>query len=278
MSFSPHPALCCPLDGMALAMQNGSLCCDNRHSFDVARQGYVNLLGAKDKRSRDPGDSKAMIAARHRFLELGYYQPVADRLGDLLLPYISEHALIVDAGCGEGYYLQQFRERILDACLPEPHMLGFDISKWAMQTAGRRFPATWLVASNRNIPLADASADVVMDMFGFADFAAFACVLKPAGLLLRVQAGDRHLLELRELIYPEIKTRQQAAADPAAFTLIERVQVTYELPCLKREAIGDLLLMTPHFFRASAGGRERVAALHELTLGVDVWIDILQKT
>jgi 23S rRNA (guanine745-N1)-methyltransferase len=277
MPFRPHAALCCPLDCLPLEMHSGSLGCANHHSFDVARQGYVNLLGAQDKRSRDPGDSKAMIAARHRFLEAGYYQPIADGLGTSLLPHLQKNSLIVDAGCGEGYYLEQLRGRLLDSAQPEPCMVGFDISKWAMQTAGRRFAATWLVASNRNIPLAAASADVVMDMFGFADFAAFARLLKPSGLLVRVRAGENHLLELREIIYAEIKSRDTPAAGPLGFSCIGTARVNYEIARLGQTAIADLLLMTPHFFRASAPAKERVAALRELRLSVDVSIDLLQK-
>jgi 23S rRNA (guanine745-N1)-methyltransferase len=276
MPFRHHAALCCPLDSLPLEMQNGSLRCANQHSFDIARQGYANLLGAQDKRSRDPGDSQAMIAARHRFLEAGYYQPIADRLGALLLPHLNQNSLIVDAGCGEGYYLQHLRELILESGQQEPCMVGFDISKWAMQTAGRRFSATWLVASNRNIPLADASADVVVDMFGFPDFEAFARLLKPSGLLVRVRAGDHHLLELRQIIYPEIKTREISAAEPVEFSRISTVQVNYEIARLGQAAIGELLLMTPHLYRASAQGKEQAAALRELTLSVDVSIDVLQ--
>lgn len=277
MPFRHHVALCCPLDNLPLAMQNGSLRCANKHNFDIARHGYANLLGAQDKRSRDPGDSQAMIAARHRFLEAGYYQPIADRLGALLLPHLRQHSLIVDAGCGEGYYLQQLRQRIIDSGQSEPCMVGFDISKWAMQTAGRRFPATWLVASNRSIPLADASADVVVDMFGFPHFEAFARLLKPSGLLVRVQASDNHLLELRQIIYPKIKTRDVFAAEPVGFSRVSTVQVNFDIARLSQGAIGELLLMTPHLFRASAQGKEKVAALPELTLSVDVSIDVLQK-
>lgn len=278
MPFCFHVALRCPLDSLPLTMQGDSLCCANQHSFDIARQGYANLLGAQDKRSRDPGDSKAMIAARHGFLEEGYYQPIADRLAEHLLPHLEHAPLIVDAGCGEGYYLQQLRGRILDAGQSEPHLVGYDISKWAMQVAARRFPATWLVASNRNVPLADASADVVMDMFGFADFAAFARLLKPSGLLVRIKAGDDHLRELREIIYPEIKARDKSADGPVGFSRISTVRVCFEIVHLGQAALAELLLMTPHFFRASAHGKEQVAALSELTVSVDVSIDVLQKT
>lgn len=277
MPFRPHVALRCPMDQLSLELSGGSLCCANQHSFDIARQGYANLLGAQDKRSKDPGDSKAMVAARHSFLEAGYYRPIAEQLVASLQPFLSEESLVVDAGCGEGYYLQQLRDCRVAAGQQAPGMVGFDISKWAMQTAARRFHATWLVASNRNIPLADASADVVIDMFGFADFAAFARVLKPGGLLLRVQAADQHLLELRQIIYPEIRSRATSATVPPAFTRSNGTALSYTIDGLGQAAIGELLLMTPHFFRASRQAKAQVAALQEFNLTVDVVIDILQK-
>ena len=277
MSFLPHAALRCPLDGLTLEHQGDRLCCINQHSFDIARQGYVNLLGAQDKRSRDPGDSKEMVAARHRFLEANHYQPIADRVASLLQPQLGSNPLVVDAGCGEGYYLQHIRRHLAKVGQADIHMLGFDISKWAVQCAARRFPASWLVATNRNIPLADACADVVMDIFGFANFAAFARVLKPSGLLARVQAGNNHLLELRQMIYPEVKVKDVVAQDPPGFSLISSVQVSYETLCLGQAAIGDLLLMTPHLYRASSQGKERVTALRELAFTVDASIDIFQK-
>jgi 23S rRNA (guanine745-N1)-methyltransferase len=251
--------------------------CPSNHSFDIAKQGYVNLLSAQDKRSKDPGDSQAMIAARHRFLQSGHYRPIADCIGDVLLPYLQGEALVVDAGCGEAYYLDCLRERMLASAIMEPVMLGFDISKWAIQSAARRFPATWLVASNRNIPLVDASVDVLIDMFGFADFASFARVLKPSGVLLRVQAGADHLRELRQIIYPTLKERDSSLSVPEGFSLVQRKQLGFRLSDLDSQDISDLLLMTPHLFRASAQGKQRAAALQSLSLNVDVSLELLQR-
>ncbi|MFT4767341.1 MAG: 23S rRNA (guanine745-N1)-methyltransferase, partial [Glaciecola sp.] len=277
MPFRPHEALRCPLDGLPLELQDGCVRCPNLHSFDVARQGYVNLLSAQDKRSKDPGDSQAMIAARHRFLEAGHYRSLADSVGDLLLPHITSDSLVVDAGCGEAYYLECLREGILKSGQPEPQMLGFDISKWAIQAAARRFSATWLVASNRNIPLRDASVDLVIDMFGFSDFASFTRILKPAGLLLRVQAGAQHLLELRHIIYPELKDRKESTMLPEGFSLVQNARLEFDVPRLDRQSISDLLLMTPHLFRASADGKKRAAALESLSINVDVSLELLRK-
>ena len=170
MNFVLDECLRCPLDQRPLQLQGRTLRCEQGHSFDVARQGYVNLLGAGDKRSRDPGDSKEMIVARREFLEAGHYAPVADTLGELLHARLVEGARVVDAGCGEGYYLHRLYEQIDRAVRGAVHITGYDISKWALQAGARRFPATWVVASNRSIPLADNSADLLLCMFGFPDY------------------------------------------------------------------------------------------------------------
>lgn len=264
------------MDELPLSLVEGALGCANGHSFDIARQGYVNLLGAQDKRSKDPGDSKAMIAARHRFLEVGFFERVASRIAELLLPHLGHGAAIVDAGCGEGYYLEELRQTLLDVGLSDHRIVGFDISKWAVQRAARRFPGTWLVASNRNIPLADQSVDVVLDMFGFPDFESFARILRPGGLLLRVRAGPRHLLEMREIIYQEIRSVDVADAAPDGFTRISAHALQYELSNVTQSALADLLLMTPHLFRASASGKERLGALEQLSLTVDIAFELFR--
>ena len=266
-----------------MEQQGTSLRCSNGHNFDIARQGYVNLLGAQDKRSRDPGDGKAMISARRNFLDGGYYQPIANRLSQLVEPLLAassvaegspvEDALVADAGCGEGYYLQQLAENIRAAGKPMPSMLGFDISKWAMQAAARRFPATWLVASNRHIPLSDKSADVVLSLFGFPEYPSFQRLLKKTGALLMVNAGPQHLIELRQIIYPSIRFKASDridAAKAAGFSLADRIELNYEIAALDRVAINQLLAMTPHMFRASSAGKRKAAALTELSLTVDV--------
>ena len=106
MNFIASESLCCPLDQLPLNTRGNSLYCENGHSFDIARQGYVNLLSASDKRTRDPGDSREMVHARRDFLAAGHYLPIAEKLTDIVSPLVSTAtgtaSLIVDAGCGEG--------------------------------------------------------------------------------------------------------------------------------------------------------------------------------
>jgi 23S rRNA (guanine745-N1)-methyltransferase len=277
MTFVPHPLLCCPLDGSPLTQQGPSLSCANGHSFDIARQGYVNLLGPADKRSRDPGDSKAMVVARQQFLEAGHYQPLATRFADLVLDRLADGEVLVDAGCGEAYYLEQLQLRGQARGRAGPDVIGFDISKWALQAAARRFDACWLVASNRQIPLA-TGASMVTSLFGFPDYRSFRQLLLPGACLLEIDAGPEHLIELRQLIYREVKSPKPYSwdrAQAAGFALAATEQVQFVTAQMGQSDIACLLQMTPHMFRASAEGRQRVAQLQSLAVTVDVRINLL---
>lgn len=99
MSFS------CPLCHQPLSREKNSYICPQRHQFDMAKEGYVNLLPVQHKRSRDPGDSAEMIQARRAFLDAGHYQPLRDAIVAQLRERLDEKATaVLDIGCGEGYY------------------------------------------------------------------------------------------------------------------------------------------------------------------------------
>ncbi len=246
----PFQALACPLDGAPLARHGSCWRCPAGHSFDIAAQGYTHLLPVQQKRSRDPGDSKEMVAARRRFL---------------------------DAGCGEGYYLRQ-----LAAATPAGHtlaLLGLDISKWAVLSAARQDRhANWIVGSNARLPVLPASLDRILCMFGFPVYPEFARVLRPGGLLIQVDAGPEHLRELREIIYPTLKPERPAdPTPPQGFSALPAETLRYALELTDRAQIADLLAMTPHLHRATADGRARAAALTTLTLTVDVRLTRLMR-
>lgn len=274
----PFLALACPLDGQPLELVDNAWRCAAGHSFDIARQGYVNLLPVQQKRSQDPGDSKVMVAARQRFLQAGHYQPVAEAINRYLAawaekqPSDAEGLSCLDAGCGEGYYLRQLASRVpVDLAL-----IGLDISKWAVMAAARQdnkhLPfSRWVVGSNAHLPVQPAALDCVLCMFGFPVYREFARVLKSGGVLLQVEAGPQHLRELREIIYPQLKPERSAALEaPEGFTYLGEETLSYPIRLEEQETIADLLAMTPHLYRAGAEGRARAAALDQLGLTVDV--------
>ena len=281
MTFVLHPSLCCPIDAAPLVMDELSLVCEHGHRFDVARQGYVNLLSPKDKRSKDPGDSRKMVSARAAFLNADFYRPLARACLDITLGYCltvtDGRITLMDAGCGDGYYLHYVQENLPNSFRARSSLIGFDISKWAVQQSARRCDGTWFVGSNRHIPMADASVDLLFDMFGFPDYSTFRSVLTPHGKLVRVTPGDRHLIQLREIIYPNIKPRHVQTHYPETFNVVSEKHITYEIT-LGPQDLKCLLLMTPHMFRSTSERRQQALNHDQLTLTVDVIFEELEAT
>jgi 23S rRNA (guanine745-N1)-methyltransferase len=285
MPVTPFTALACPLDLAPLQRHGQSWRCADGHCFDIAAYGYVNLLPVQNKRSLDPGDSKAMVAARRRFLEAGHYRPIADAVAAAVLDSTppAQPLACLDAGCGEGYYL---RRLAADAAQPLA-LLGLDISKWAVQAAAKRdlrdlfgnagvcadAHAAWVVGSNAGLPVQPGTLDRVLCMFGFPVYAEFARVLRPGGELLQVDAGPDHLRELRAVIYPSLKPeRSGERPPPPGFAVLGSDRLRFMIGLDGRDTIADLLAMTPHLHRATAEGRARAAALTAIELSVDVLI------
>lgn len=280
MKIIPFDSLVCPLDGGALHRDGSAWRCADGHNFDIAREGYTHLLPVQYKRSLDPGDSKEMVAARRRFLESGAYEPIADALNRIVLENLSAGKTLncLDAGCGEGYYLRRLAESVgYNGTLA---LLGLDISKWAMLSAAKQEKrANWIVGTNARLPVQTGTLDWVFCLFGFPVFAEFARVLKPGGRLLLVNAGSDHLKELREIIYPVLKSKPEGEMQiPEGFTLLENQTVRFTLKLENAASIADLLAMTPHLYRASGEGRARASALTELSVTVDVNVLVLERS
>ena len=283
MAFLTHPALRCPLDAMPLVLEDGSLICSNGHRYDIGKQGYANLLSVQHKRSLNPGDSKDMVSARQSFLSAGFYEPIAKsvmhsvsqaaKLPAAQSPAAKSPVTVLDAGCGEGYYLHYLSEHHRGPL----NIIGFDISKWAVQRAARRCHGTWMVASNKNIPLVDSSVDVVLEMFGFPDYASFERILAPGGRLIRVTPAPQHLIELRRLIYPQVHQMANADRYPSSLHTLSSEQLAFNVE-LENQSLKDLLLMTPHMFKTSMQGQSNLERIDHLTVTVDVVIDTLVCT
>lgn len=277
--------LACPIDGERLTLEEKQLRCVNGHSFDLARQGYVNLLPVQHKRSKHPGDSKEMVAARQRFLDTGVYAPLADLLSDFLRTAIAsiDQPSCLDAGCGEGYYLAHALNELRAKKAGDGlNLIGLDISKEAVIGAAKRNKdISWVVGTNRQPPILPASVDIILCVFGFHSFQGFNKILPLGGKLILVEPGPDHLQELREVTYAQLNKTELTKLDDAfamGFKQVGEQVLRFSTPPLANETLKDLLLMTPHFFRATQQGREAAAKLDNVSLTVDVVFRSLEKT
>jgi 23S rRNA (guanine745-N1)-methyltransferase len=265
----------CPLDGLPLHVEGRALTCGAGHGFDVSASGYVHLLPVQFKASRDPGDSKPMVQARRRVLDAGLFDPLADAVATVVDGHLAGEALLVDAGCGEGFYTAR-----LAGARPGP-VLGIDISKWAVEAAARRHRhAAWAVASNKRIPVRRGSAAMITSLFGFETWDAWAELQGPGHLVAVVDAGPLHLIELRELVYPTVRTHDAPpddAALAAGYSLIEESVVRFGTTARGPGAVSDLLEMTPHGHKTTADARAAACARAALDLTIDAVIRVYSR-
>lgn len=277
--------IACPIDGKALTRHEQNLVCPKGHSFDVARQGYLNLLMVQHKASRDPGDTKEMVAARQRFLETGCYEAIANAIANLAEKHLSmtldpDPVTILDAGCGEGYYLKWMLTTAKKWSYPlEGAMIGMDISKWAVQAAAKRDrQITWIVGSNARPPFLPNSINLILCAFGFPSYDVFRQILKPKGKIMMVDPAPNHLIELRQLIYPELKSRTPVQNSQAeGFHQVDSFNLTYQATVENPQAVQDLFLMTPHYFRSPPEAKITIAALKKLDFTVDISLRVLSR-
>lgn len=277
MSHLEH--LCCPLDQLPLERNERALVCPKGHAYDIAKTGYVNLLPVQKKHSKDPGDSKEMVASRREFLAKGHYDPVIQAILDSLpqpLQQMSDLS-VFDAGCGEGHYLRQLSQQLRER--KQLDAIGLDISKWAITDASKRDKQIdWIVGSNAHVPVADGRFDWVMCAFGFPVVSEFTRILKQQGWLLLVESGSDHLIELREILYPEIKSYQATFAEGLdGFVLKHELNHRFSFSLTDAEQIGQLLSMTPHIHKAPYEGRQAALALQMIDLTADIKLRWYQK-
>lgn len=277
--------LICPLCASPLSKNDKQLGCQHNHCFDIAKQGYVNLLPVQQKRSKTPGDDKAMVLARQQFLNAGYYQPLADKIASLLKAHITGNKTrginLLDAGSGEGYYSDQIFEYLSNAGIENLLMYGIDISKPAVIEACKRSKQiSWLVSSLRSIPLKDQSLDAIISVFSPIQAAEFAKKLSANGYLAVVTPGDKHLLSLKEKLYDEVKPfdeNKPISLLESDWALIEKQKLSYELNLENQQQIQSLLTMTPHTWRISPERKARLNDLNELCCEADFLITLWQK-
>lgn len=263
--------LICPICGKELHSQVGTWVCPERHSFDVARQGYVNLLAVQQKHSAAPGDTREQVLSRRAFLEGGYYAPIADALRDAAraLPISGE---ILDVGCGEGYYSTRVARAL---GLP---LTGLDISKEAVRCAAGKYKGPrWLCGTAAHIPVADGSAGLLMSLFALTVPEEYHRVLGEKGYFFQVLAREDHLLGLKSIIYPELhhKEKEDTPVLPG-FSLVKTVPIRFSFT-VEGAQVENLLSMTPHVYRIGKEGARRLWETERLTDTASCVLNVYQR-
>lgn len=257
----------CPICRGALSRVGGSLICARRHCFDIARQGHVNLVPAQRESfyRRDLFESRAAVFAS------GLFAPVVAAIGEAVDRYApGENPVLVDAGCGEGYYTK--------AVCPGRRMkrIGFDLSKDAIRLAARgASDASFCVADLANIPLADGCADVLLDVFTPANYAEFARVLAPDGVLIKLWPRVGYLAQLREaargLLRHDAYDDSRVADYLAAHTTqLERRAITFTTP-VDEALAAHLARMTPMLAGVDPEALDLTGA-REITIDMNLYV------
>ena len=267
----------CPLCGQPLTEADRGLRCGKGHCFDRAKEGYVHLLPANQKNSKAPGDDKGMVAARRAFLDKGFYAPLRDALCDLANRLTGDTPVILDAGCGEGYYTAGVRETLMGAG-KMPLMAGIDISKFSVQKAAKRYGGIeFAVGSVYHLPVADGSTDLLLNVFSPLAIEEFHRVLKPGGYFFYVVPAAMHLWEMKEVLYdaPYPNEEKETPYEGFRYETIVPVDFTIHLP--SQEDIQALFGMTPYAWKTPRAGKDRLAALSELDCRISFRIHVFQK-
>lgn len=254
----------CPVCGLPLSPAERSIRCENGHSYDLAKKGYVNLLRSNQSHNKRHGDDRAMVAARTAFLDAGYYAPLCDAVAAAAVSACGDAPVVLDVGCGEGYYTAAV-ERLLLAAGKTPAVHGVDISREALIAAHRRSPSLSLaVASLAHLPMADAACDVLLNVFAPVDAAEFARVLRPGGILLRAIPLERHLWELKCAVYDVPYENKLPDLTLPGFRLKTRQDIVSRITLQSQTDIQALFMMTPYYYKTSRADQEKLARLDTL--------------
>jgi 23S rRNA (guanine745-N1)-methyltransferase len=271
--------LACPLCNAHFTRRQTTLVCANSHAFDIAREGYVNLL-----RKKLLGDTKEMLLARRSFFDQGYYQPVSDVLNKLIAGYVPEDLpdlRILDAGCGEGYYLNRLRAS-LSARSQNSLCLGIDVSKDAIRLAARRYSESLFLVANlkERLVLQDATIQIMLNVFSPRNAQEYARVLSPSALLLVVIPGPNHLHQLRSTLHllniEESKEQHVIEQFSPLFSLLTTQTLSYTLD-LQQPDISQLVMMTPNYWHLSLESRLALDQLQKIQTTIDMTFLLFQR-
>ena len=272
--------LLCPICNAPLLPEERRFFCPTGHSFDRARSGYVNLLQRQSHRQR--GDDSQMVAARHAFLEDGWYRRLLDAIyAQVMTLPITGTAQLLDLGCGEGWYSCNILQK-MQSDGQMASLAGIDISPDALRYAANRAKAMvlpdtlWAAAGINRLPLADGTVDCIFNLFAPYDAAECARVLRANGTLLRAIPLERHLWELKRILYakPYENRPKLSVPDPLHLEHIQRIEAEITL---SGASLQNLFAMTPYAHNTSLSDMEKLSNLESLTVQLAFGLLVCKK-
>ncbi|MEF9983138.1 MAG: methyltransferase domain-containing protein [Oscillospiraceae bacterium] len=267
----------CPSCNCVLSDDEKKLICKNNHCFDRSKSGYINLLLSTDKNSKLPGDNKLMVDARQKFLSGDYYKILSDALNEMVMAEIHNNSVILDAGCGEGYYTSNLKN-FLNKNNINGKFIGIDISKFAIDKAAKRDKTIdWAVSSVFHMPILSNSFDGVINIFAPFALEEYLRILKKGGKLFMVIPAEYHLFELKQAVYSKVFLNEVKDYKIDGFEFTTKKAVEYSITLNNNEDIHNLFTMTPYYYKTSKEDFERLNSLNNLTTKVSFQILVYQK-
>lgn len=267
--FASATAFACPVCQENLTLLETSLKCNNRHSFDLAKFGYVNLA---PQIKQSANYDKENFQNRQQILEAGFYQAILENISDLLANSETS-TTVLDVGCGEGFYSRKLQESHSDKTF-----YAFDISKDSVQIAAKSEPnwaVNWFVGDLARLPIKDASMDILLDIFSPANYGEFRRVLSKDGILIKVIPTENHLKEIRQKVQDQLTNKDYSNQDikehfQENFTILSN-QTASLTKTITTEQLQTLLSMTPLLFHVDQSKIDW-SQLTEITIEAEILV------
>ena len=264
----------CPVCKGKLTLNNKAFVCEQNHSYDISKYGYVNLMRSQKSSKKRHGDDKLMLKSRHDFLEKGYYKPLLDIIAaEVSKKYNGDEITVLDVGCGEGYYTSNIHSSIKDSSV-----YGIDISKDALIYAAKRDKGLFLaVAGCTEIPIESESCDVVLNIFSPTNADEYARVLKKSGILIKAVPLENHLFGLKKAIYDEPYKNKTESPELKNFKISDFKEIKYSLKFDSNEDIVSLFKMTPYYYKTSRKDQAKLENLTSLETEIEFGVIVYEK-
>jgi 23S rRNA (guanine745-N1)-methyltransferase len=267
----------CPVCRESLNEEEKLYKCANGHCFDKSKFGYVNLLLSQKSSAKRHGDDRVMIRARRDFLDKGYYGFLRDALMNICDELLESGATVIDAGCGECWYSSGIKQELLENG-KEILFYGVDISKDALEFASKRksgIPTA--VASVFDLPFADDSADLLLNVFSPEADEEYLRVIKKGGIMIRVIPLENHLFELKAAVYDKPYLNDVPESDIDGFEITDTKKICKSIDISSNEDLQNLFKMTPYYYKTGKDDQAKLDNIESLNVKAEFEIRVYRK-